>query len=159
MSILSNIFSSLVMNSTGTEVKQPKKKESVINLYRYLRFFDSASGNIDSNSGMTFNITLDYTVGTIAYRAVICNEDNFSRKRGRDLVDASNRPLHVITMNYNQMTGKYEIDPDKGTMGMILSYIYRNDINHTHENKMYKRFIHKMHRLGYLMAILPANQL
>ena len=145
MSILSNIFTSLILGNNSSK----NEKESVINLYRYVRFFDPITGNIDSNSGMTFKVILDYNVGTISYRAVICQNDNFSRKHGRDIVDSSNRPMFTIPMNYNEITGTYEIAPEKGTMGMILDHIYRVDIKHTHENKMYQRFIFKMHRLGF----------
>lgn len=151
MSILSNIFRSLV-NSTSPVSSVDTKKSPVVTITRYVRFRFIPTGSIDPNSGISFRITLDYNVGLIKYHAIICNGDNFSKVQAHKLLDESNRPVSTIQMNYNRMTGQFHIDPSKGTMGMILDHIYNPIGKHTPEDKLYLHALNKMHRNGFQLA-------
>lgn len=151
MGIFSSLFPALFSTDTYTpaiEVKNDKNdsRSPIVEFYRYLRFRNVFTGEIDSNSGITFKIRLDYDHGLIEFLGVVCRIDNFSKKRGRDYADYLNhtgmRKWSRIEMNYNYSTGRYEIDPDEGTVGMIINYL--SDYNNTkfsEEDMLYRQSI------------------
>ena len=152
MGIFSSLFPALFSADTYTpavEVKDQQNNDSrppIVEFYRYLRFRNVFTGEIDSNSGITFKICLDYDTGLIEFIGEVCRFDNFSKKGGREYIDYLNhtgmRKWSQIEMNYNHSTGRYEIDPDEGTVGMIINYL--SDYNNTKfskEDMLYRQAI------------------
>lgn len=152
MKIMSSLFQSVFNRANHTKrLSLLAKRDPVVSLYRHVRFKNTVTRAVDSNSGMTFKIDLDYDAGTISYRAVMCNEDNFSRKRGRDLVDLSTRGISTIPMTFNCKLDKYTID-SCGVIGMIFNYLFRFDIYLNETEQLYKRYIQKMYKQGYFSS-------
>lgn len=162
MGIFSSLFPALFSADTYTPdeetsvVSMTNSRPPIVEFYRYLRFWSPIDDMIDSNSGITFKVVLDYEHGLIEYVGAICENDNFSRVRGRDILNSPlfNREVSKIHMNYNQYTGKYEIDPDLGTVGMIVDHLTQTNLNRkillNGADKLYQRIIERMKVIGYV---------
>lgn len=68
--------------------------------YRYIRPVDILTGEIDSQSGVTLKIVLDYQHRRLNFQYSICNhncgEPSFSKKIGKQL--AEERPVYAIPL-------------------------------------------------------------